>query len=136
MRKYIDGDEGVVPKINEILERCGLNELLVIKSVHEDKVKTLARSYAVRDYDAIKEVDELLAAEGLNVHEVTVKPMMERIEELQRIDHLVASAESRRNTALHEIDRKWSRLGAPLRRSIEAQDAEFEVIQSEGKTST
>ena len=79
-------------------------------------------------------MEQLLAARGLTVHEVTVDPIMRKVEDLQRIDHLITSAENRRNTALHEIDRRWSRLGNQLRRSVEAQDAEFEVIHSEGKT--
>ncbi len=134
MRKYHDDEPGAKNLIDQILEPAGQSCYGVYKSLKDDKLEALARSCARRETDDIKQVEQLLAARGLTVHEVTVDPIMRKVEDLQRIDHLITSAENRRNTALHEIDRRWSRLGNQLRRSVEAQDAEFEVIHSEGKT--
>ena len=90
----------------------------VYHAVKENKVEALARSYARRQMDDIRQSEQLLAARGLTVHEVTVDPIMRKLEDLQRIDHMITIAEDRRNTALHEIDRRWSRLGNQLRRVL------------------
>jgi hypothetical protein len=48
------------------------------------------------------------------------------IDKIERIDRLTAIAETRRNAALREIDRRRVVLGAALRRSVqEIEDAEF-----------
>jgi hypothetical protein len=52
-----------------------------------------------------------------------------KIDEVERIDRMAASAEARRNVALREIDRHRSVLGAALRQAVEeVEDAEFKEI--------
>jgi hypothetical protein len=107
---------------------------LVFLTLKSDKVEDLARAYARRETHKMKEVEDLLSRGGLTVHDITVEPLMDKLEDLQRLDQLIMSAENRRNTALHELERQWVRLGEQLRRNIQVAEGEFKVIQSEGKT--
>ena len=55
------------------------------------------------------------------------------IDPFERIDHLLASAEARRNNVLREIDRHREALGAAMRREFEeVQDAQFQVVEPGG----
>jgi hypothetical protein len=52
-----------------------------------------------------------------------------KIDEVERVDRMVAGAEARRNVAPREIDRNRATLGAALRQSAdEALEAEFKKI--------
>ena len=63
---------------------------------------------------------------------------LEGLDEIERLDRLTAIAETRRNAALREIDRRRAVLGQTLRRSVqEIEDSEFKVIGTipvKGKT--
>jgi hypothetical protein len=66
------------------------------------------------------------AAEARHAHALVLQ-----LDHVERIDRLIASAEARRNGVLREIERHRATLGAELRRVVgEAEDAEFEVIES------
>ncbi len=54
-----------------------------------------------------------------------------KLDNIERIDRLIASAEARRNAALREVDRHRSAIAQTLRRAIEEpEDAEFEVVEN------
>ena len=63
--------------------------------------------------------------------------LSQKLDDIERIDRLITSAESRRNAGLREIERRRAVLGETLRRSVqEIEDGEFEVIEptpAEGK---
>jgi hypothetical protein len=63
------------------------------------------------------------------IDEVTAEMLALKIDELERIDRMVAGAEARRNVALREIDRHRATLGAALRQEAdEVLDAEFKEV--------
>jgi hypothetical protein len=117
--------EGFLKKLHKII-------------AEEDRAKELARAYARREPDAIKQVDELLASSGLTMHDIMAEGLTEKIDEIERIDRLITIAETRRNASLREIDRRRAVLGEALRRNVqEIEDGEFEVIETtraEGKS--
>jgi hypothetical protein len=79
--------------------------------------------------DAVAKVDAALAATGLTRDEVMAETLALKIDEVERIDRMVAGAEARRNIALREIDRHRATLGAALRQAAdEVLDAEFKEI--------
>jgi hypothetical protein len=97
----------------------------------------LARAWAARDKAAIKRVDELLASAGLTMDAVTAHTFCTYLDEFERTARMIASAEARRDDALHEIERHRAEWGQELRRV--AQEAEktleMEVIEDKsGKT--
>jgi len=81
------------------------------------------------DPSVVARVDELLSPTGLTVASVTAEVFVAISEALERIDRMMMSAESRRNTALREIERHRSSFAQALRRgSEEVVEAEFEDV--------
>jgi hypothetical protein len=74
-------------------------------------------------------MDELLSPTGHTLESVTAEVFVAMSETLERIDRMMTSAESRRNTALHEIERHRSSFAQALRRAgEEVVEAEFEDV--------
>jgi len=64
----------------------------------------LARAWAARDKAAIKRVDELLASAGLTMDAVMAQTLCTYLDEFERIERMIASAQARRGAILHEIE--------------------------------
>jgi hypothetical protein len=89
----------------------------------------LMHQWAVRDPDAIEDVNRLLALEGLNVENVAVVALSAEIESFERIDRLIMNAEARRNAALRELERHRTTLAQDLRQaSDDVVEADFEDV--------
>jgi hypothetical protein len=84
----------------------------------------LAQRWARKEAAARKEVNALLASAGLTVDAAMAEALVLTLEEIERIDYLVASADERRNNAIREIDRRHDRLKAALGKAMRAEDAE------------
>ena len=54
----------------------------------------------------------------------------EKVDEIERIDRQITSAEARRNVSLREIDRRRAVLGEALRRTLPQVEGDFKVIES------
>jgi hypothetical protein len=97
-----------------------------------------AVEWAARKPEAVATVERTLAKAGLTMDAVMAQTLALKIDEVERIDRMVASAEIRRNVALREIDRHRTTLGAALRKAAdEVVDAEFREIPpslTEGET--
>jgi len=89
----------------------------------------LVIDWASHKPDAVAEVNAAFARAGMTIDEVTLEIFALKIDEVERIDRMVAGAEARRNVALREIDRHRATLGAALRQAAdEVLDAEFKEI--------
>ena len=90
-----------------------------------------------REPDAVKLVDELLTDAGVSMDRFMAYALVQKLDDIERIDRLITTAESRRDASLREIERRRAVLGETLRRSVqEIEDGEFEVIEpmpAEGK---
>jgi len=64
----------------------------------------LARAWAARDKSAIKRVDELLASAGLTMDAVMAQTLCTYLDEFERIERMIASAEARRGAILYEVE--------------------------------
>jgi hypothetical protein len=71
----------------------------------------LARAWAARDKAAIKRVDELLASAGLTMDAVKAQTFCTYLDEFERIERMIASAEARRDAILHEVELHRRRRG-------------------------
>ncbi len=70
-----------------------------------------------------------MAAKGVTLEQIQVYAMLEKFEDIDRLDRLAATAEGRRNAVLKEIDRHRTSLAGALREKLnQAEDAEFEVV--------
>ncbi len=102
------------------------------------EAQDLAREWATREKKAIKEVALHLEQAGLTMETVKAETLASNLDDFERIDRLIASAEARRDASLREIDRHRFGLGAALRQAAdEIEDAEFTEIppaETEGQS--
>jgi len=113
-------------KLDEVLGSMGLEMNTVLDDARADKAKELAQGYVRGERDAVTLVNELLTDAGTSMDSFMTKALGDRIDKIERIDRLTAIAETRRNAALREIERRRAVLGETLRRSVrEIEDDEF-----------
>ena len=113
-------------KLDEVLSSIGLNMNTVLDDARADKAKELMQEYVRGERDAVTLIQELLTDAGVNMDTFMTNALAQKIDIIERIDRLAAVAESRRNAALREIDRRRAVLGETLRRRVqEIEDVEF-----------
>jgi hypothetical protein len=114
-------------KLVKVLGSIGLNVLTVLDDARADKAKELVQEYVQGEREAVTLVNELLTDAGTSMDSFMTKVLRDRIDEIERIDRLTAIAETRRNAALREIERRRAVLGEALRRSVQQlEDDDFE----------
>jgi hypothetical protein len=92
-------------------------------------VSEIAAGWAGRDGEHVKQVEGLLDQTGLTMEHVTAEALADRIEDIERIDRMIASAEQRRSAMLREVDRHRTSLASLLRLACdEVVKAEFEDV--------
>jgi len=103
----------------------------MLDDAQANKAKELVQEYVRHEPDAVTLVHELLTGAGESLDNFMAKALAKKLDDIERIDHLITIAETRRNASLHEIDRRRAVLGETLRRSVqEIEDGEFEVIET------
>jgi hypothetical protein len=108
----------------------GLSETLA-PFVGRLEAETLAEAWAARRSDVAEEVDKALASAGLSMDAVMAQTLSLKLDDIERIDHMTAIAEARRNTTLREIDRHRETLGQKLRRAVpQLEDGQLRAIES------
>jgi hypothetical protein len=113
-------------KLNEVLSSIRLDTNKVLNDALADRAKQLVQGYVGGERDIVTLVNELLTDAGRSMDSFMTKVLGNRIDEIERIDRLTAIAETRRNAALREIDRRRAVLGETLRRSVQdIEDGEF-----------
>jgi hypothetical protein len=90
---------------------------------------SLSERWARGEPEAKKTVNGQLASAGLSMDDVTAQTLALKLEAIERIDRMLASAEGRRDAALRELTRHRETLAVAVRRATEKiDDAEFEEI--------
>ncbi|HEY2231135.1 MAG TPA: hypothetical protein VGI22_26045 [Xanthobacteraceae bacterium] len=73
--------------------------------------------------------------EGSGLEAIAAQGLCRRLDNVERIDRMIMTAEARRNATLREIDRHRETLGRRLRQAVvEAEDAAFEVVDAQEST--
>jgi hypothetical protein len=121
----LDADD----KVNQILAAIDMDIDAVLKIAKPRKAKELAHDYVRRKPGAIKLIDQLLARASLSIDALIAQALPAQLDNIERIDRLITIAETRRNTALRDIDRRRAALGEALRRQVQEVEGEFEVIE-------
>jgi hypothetical protein len=122
-----------VNKVNNILDRAGLDMDEILRRAQTRKAEELAEEFARHEPGAVKLIRELLAGASTSLEELITKNLCQEddLDYIERMDHLTAIAEGRRNASLREIDRRRAILGETLRRSVQEIEAdEFKVIET------
>jgi hypothetical protein len=128
-------------KLEQVLSSISLDLDGVLEDARADKAKELVQEYVRGESEAVTLVKELLTDAG-SMDSFMTKALGGGIDKIERIDRLTAIAETRRNAALREIDRRRAVLGETLRRSVrEIEDDDFaegelapELPPAEGKS--
>jgi hypothetical protein len=108
----------------------GLREILE-PLMDWDEARDLTEAWAARERAAIERVDELLASAGLTMDAVMARTLSLKLNDIERIDRMIATAEGRRNAILRELDRHRTTWGQNLRRTVqEIEEAEIKVIEA------
>jgi hypothetical protein len=79
----------------------------------------LARGWFARDAAAVSRVERALQSAGLSVDAVMAATLRQEIEEIERIEAMIANAENRRGTALSEIERHRASFAEKLRGALD-----------------
>jgi hypothetical protein len=107
----------------------GLSETLA-PLVGRSQAETLAEGWAARKSDVVEEVNKILMSAGLTTDSILAQTFCLKVNDIERIEHMIALAEARRNDALREIDRHRQTLGQKLRRAAQQlEDGQFRVIE-------
>ena len=110
-------------------EYKGLSETLA-PLVGRSQAETLAEGWAARKSDVIEEVNKTLTSAGLTNDTILAQTFSLKVNDIERIQNMIALAEARRNATLREIDRHRQTLGQKLRRAAQQiEDGEFRVIE-------
>ena len=92
-------------------------------------VDKIVDGWARRDGERVAQVKGVLDQNGLTMEHVVAESLASRIEDIERIDRMIASAEQRRSAMLREVDRHRASLASRLRlASDEVVEAEFEDV--------
>jgi len=105
----------------------GLEKLLA-RTLPWHVANDLSRRWAARERSAIREADTLLRRTGLTMEAVTARTLAVRIDDVERIDHMIMLAERRRNAILREVGYHRAGFAQVLRRAGDIEDAEFEEV--------
>jgi hypothetical protein len=140
-RKCARNERHAVDEIKKMLACLFLNMNCIRRDARARKAHELVQGYRRREPDAVTLVHELSTSAGVSMDTFMTKALGDRIDDIERIDRLTAIAETRRNAALREIDRRRAVLGETLRRSVQAiEDDDFadgelvlELPPAEGK---
>lgn len=96
----------------------------------------LVADWVMKEPQSVKRVDELLAQAGLDRETVWAQTLAVRIDDFDRIDHMIARAEERRSAVLREVEHHRATLARRLQEAaMEIEDAEFEDVTVPGDES-
>jgi hypothetical protein len=94
------------------------------------QAETLAEGWAARKSDVVEDVNKTLTSAGLSTDSILAETFCLKVNDIERIEHMMALAEARRNATLREIDRHRQTLGQKLRRAAQQlEDGQFRVIE-------
>ena len=112
-----------------ISAHSGLKHLLIVLKPEDASV--LEHQWVRRQPKALKTVEQILAAAGLDSEAIWAQTLTVRLDDFERIDRMIMQKEARRNTALREVDRRRAAAAERLRNAIEdVTDVEIEEAPS------
>ena len=95
-----------------------------------DEAEALARRYRMKEPAAVEEVQQLLEKAGLTWDAVKAEALSLRIDDVERFNHMIVSAETRRDATLREIERRRATLGHKLRSAVQqVEGADYRLLE-------
>ena len=91
--------------------------------------RELAAFWHMRDRKSRKRVETTLRYAGLTMDAVMAETLSIKLDDVERIERMIANAEVRRRTVLREVDRDRAALAALLQQAAEEiEEAEFAEV--------
>jgi hypothetical protein len=118
VRDHARNKQHAVDTINEVLAGINLEMGEIRFDARAAKAHELVQGYRRGEPDAVRLVDQLRTRAGVSMETFMASAFREKMHDIERIDRLTAIAETRRNAALREIDRRRVVLSEALRRSV------------------
>jgi hypothetical protein len=129
--KYARNEAKVIDEVDKLLARVSVKAYDIINRAQALKAEELVQEYSRGEPEAVTLVDEHLSDAGVTVDTLMARGLVEKLDDIERIDCLTSIAENRRNASLREIERRRAVLGEALRRVVpEIEDGEFKEIQT------
>jgi hypothetical protein len=108
--------------------RRGL-EVVLIPLVGHSEARELAALWHLRDRKSRKRVETTLKDAGLTMDAVMAETLSIKLDDVERIERMIANAEARRCAVLREVDRHRAALAALLQQAAEEiEEAEFAEV--------
>jgi hypothetical protein len=82
-------------------------------------VPDLVSAYATGDPAAVADVEQILKGGAQDADSLMAQALAEHLDDVERIDRLIAGADARRNRSLNELERRRDALARRLRRAAE-----------------
>ena len=99
-------------KLEQVLRSIGLDSSTVLDEARAHRARELVQEYVRREPETVELINEFLTAAGTSIDAFMADALVEKLEEIERIDRLATIAERRRNDS-PEPDRAAS--GGPRR---------------------
>ena len=110
---------------------AGLQKVLA-PILEYSELKPLVEAWYGRDESALKDVATLLEQAGLTMDHVMAETLSAKLDDVERIDRMIANAEARRHVVLREVDRHRAAVAARLRAAAEViEEGEFEEVPAQ-----
>src|SRR5271165_6054572 len=115
-------------KASLMTEATHLEIKYALNKEYPDDAREMAQTWIAGDAAAARSIEAALVGAGVSVDTVMARAMSSRIENMERLDRMLVSAEARRSAALRELDCHRAPLAQKLRCSIaQAEHAELAV---------
>jgi hypothetical protein len=112
------------------VSHLGVKEFLTAR-LGGDQTSKMSERWALGYPDAKEMVAAMLENARLDKHALTALTIDKKLESVERLSLLIASAEARRNNAIREIDRHRAALGAAVRAAVEeVEEGEFTDVET------
>jgi hypothetical protein len=103
-------------------------EKLLARTLSWDVAENLARRWAAGDPDAIRQARQHLGGARRATEAVAACTLVARIDDIERISHMMMRAQTRRDAILREVERRRAGFAHVLRRVSEIEDVAYEEI--------
>jgi hypothetical protein len=130
-RKCAEVEREACDEVMEILMRIGVSIDIILDNAENRKAKELVQGYMRREPAIMTEIQKLITDAGKTIDSFMADALAAGLDTIERIDRLTTIAESRRNAALREIERRRIFLGETLRQNVqEIENSEFKLIET------
>lgn len=127
--RYSKNDPDAVDAVTKFLAGIGSSIHEVERLAQAGKVIETVQAYVRREPGTVGLIDWHLTGAGESMQGFVADAHIEKLADIERIDRLIAIAESRRNASLREIDRRQAILGETMRRAVhEIEENDLKVI--------